>query len=116
MSEQSILRATMTDRAVVWRQSAGPAGVSEAVVYRDLPCALSRAAQVRSPAAAGELDPMAESRFPLTLFLPPDTVFRPGDRAEVTRGNQIFCGALSASIPYVSHAVAVLQVTEVKTA
>ena len=115
MSEERILRATMTDRATIWRQSSGLGGVSETMIYRDLPCALSRSAQVRSPAAAGELDPMAEDRFPVSLFLPAGTCLQVGDRAEITRQGQVFCGTTSASVPYPSHSAAVLQVREVRS-
>lgn len=114
MSERSILCAAMTDRITVWRQNAGLSGVSEAVVYRSYPCALSRAARVRSPATAGERDLMAEDGFLLTLFLPPEVLLRTGDRAEVTREHQVFKGFVSSSIPYTSHCAAVFNVREVR--
>ena len=108
MREADILRSTLTDRVTVWRtDAADPAGEGR-VLYRDLPCALSRTAKVTDPDRT-----LAESAFRMTLFLPMGTWTATGDRAEVLRGDTRFSGVLSASIPYPSYAVAVMRVWEV---
>lgn len=85
-------------------------------VYRDRACALSRSAHVASPSSPAVAAPLAERSYRMTLFLPAGTIVLAGDRAQVTRGGQIFCGVTSDSIPYPSHSVCVFEVQEVKGA
>ena len=114
MREADILRRTLTDRVTIRRaDAADPAGVGK-VLYRDLPCALSRTAKVTDPDPHDPGDVMAECDFRMTIFLPEGTWTATGDRAEVLRGNTRFSGVLSNSVPYPSHAVAVMRVWEVK--
>ena len=116
MREADILRSTLTDRVTVWRTDAtDPAGEGR-VLYRDLPCALSRTAKVTDPDPHDPGRALAESEFRATLFLPAGTWTSVGDRAEVLRGGSRFSGVLSASVPYPSYAVAVLRVWEVSRA
>lgn len=113
MREADILRSTLTDRVTVWRTDAtDPAGEGR-VLYRDLPCALSRTAKITDPDPHDPDRALAESAFRMTLFLPVGTWTATGDRAEVQRDDMRFSGVLSASIPYPSYAVAVMRVWEV---
>ena len=116
MHEAQILQATMTDRITVWRQTVSAGAAEERQIYRDRACALSRSAHVASPSSPAAMAPLAERSYRMTLFLPTGTVLLAGDRAQVTRDGQIFCGVTSDSIPYPSHSVCVFEIREVKEA
>ncbi len=113
MGEADILRATLTDRVTVYRSDPKDPTAEGRAVYRNLPCALSRTAKVTDPDPHDPGRALAESDFRATLFLPMGTWTSVGDRAEVLRGNTLFSGVLSASMPYPSYAVAVMRVWEV---
>lgn len=113
MRERDILLATLTDRVAISRADPKDPLAAPETVYADLPCALSRSAVVTAPDPHDPAAALAECGFRATLFLPAGTWTSTGDRAEVRRENLRFLGVLSPSIPYPSHAVAVMQVQEV---
>lgn len=113
MQEHLILRATMQDRAHITRQTADKTGTSWGTVYDGIPCALSRSAKVSSPDPGTPAAALREGIFRATLFLPAGTVTHTGDQAVILRQGVSFSGVLSASVPYVSHSVAVILIQEV---
>lgn len=116
MTEREILLRTFTDRVTVFRADPKDPLAAPEALYADLPCALSRTAIVTAPDPHDPMDSLAECGFRATLFLPAGTWTRTGDRAEVVRQGIRFSGVLSPSIPYPSHAVAVMRVQEVTPA
>ena len=113
MDEASILRATMHDTMTVSRQSIENGVPVWSVIYRDWACALSRSAHSSAPAPPTHTQDLAEVQYRLSLFLPAGTYLRAGDKVEVCRDSQRFCGIASDSISYPSHSVCVLFVLEV---
>ncbi|MBQ3533703.1 MAG: hypothetical protein IJA56_00900 [Clostridia bacterium] len=116
MSEDSILRRTMTDRVTITRQVWNGARWESTVLYENLACALSRAVQSSTPKLTGNWEGVTEDDGKLTLYLPAGVRLQAGDRAEVRRLDQVICGLCSATLPYPSHGVATLYLQEVKEA
>lgn len=113
MSEEGILRRTMTDRVTIIRQVWNGARWESTVVYEHLACALSRAVQSNTPKLTGNWEDIMENDGRLMLYLPAGVCLMAGDRAEVHRQEQVICGLCSATLPYPSHSVATLYVQEV---
>ena len=116
VSEAAILRATMTDRATVTRESWDGTAWKTVVAYENLPCALSRAPQTPTSSITGLWEELPENQGQMTLFVPRDTLLLAGDRAEVKREGQVLRGVCSAALPYPSHGMARFFLTEVKAA
>ena len=113
VSEAAILRATMTDRATVTRESWDGATWKTVVAYENLPCALSRTAMVTAPHPHDPGQDLAECGFRATVFLPAGTGVQVGDHAAVLRQGTRLTGVLSPGFPYPSYTVAVMNIQEV---
>lgn len=116
MSEAAILRATMTDRATVTRETWDGTAWKTVVAYEDLPCALSRAPQNPTATIGGLWEDVPEDQGQMTLFVPRGVLLLAGDRAEVSREGQVMRGVCAAVLPYPSHGMARFFLTEVKAA
>ena len=88
----------------------------EETVCRGAPCALSRAAQVASPAPPDVSNALPESAYRLSLYTAPGRGFALGDRLEITDGARVWHAIASDSFPYPSHTVTVAEVREVLAA
>lgn len=111
--EAAVIAATFDDKMTVLRQKISGGRPVDQVVYRDLPCAMSRSAHTASPAPPGFGAIMPESRYRISVFMPAGTVVHLGDRVDVYRRGQIFRGSASDSIGYESHSVCVVDIWEV---
>lgn len=78
------------------------------------PCALSRAAQVSAPEPPDAAAPLPESRYRYALFTRPETVFRLGDRLEISDGTRVYIASASDSFAYPSHTVTVVEIRQVE--
>lgn len=116
MSEADILYRTLTDRVTVTREVWTGARWETQTVYENLACALSRAAQAITPKLTGQWEDVMETGGKLGLYLPAGTRLLAGDRATVLREGQVFRGICSATLPYPSHALAILLLQEVDAA
>lgn len=116
MSEADILYRTMTDRATITREVWNGARWETKTLYEDLACALSRSAQASTPKVTGQWEGVTETDGRLSLYLPAGTQLIAGDRAAVTRQGQVFRGICSATLPYPSHALAMIFLQEVTAA
>lgn len=105
------LRRTYDRRFTAFRPQ--PDG-SEETVWVDIPCALSRTAKISAPTPplGGAL---AEARYDLTLYTPPEVWLRLGDRLVISdHTGRIYHARAADSLCYPSHCVTVARVDEVE--
>lgn len=87
---------------------------SEETVWVDIPCALSRAAKISAPTPP-QSRALAEARYDLTLYTPPEDWLRLGDRLVISdRTGRIYHARAADSMCYPSHCVTVVRVDEVE--
>lgn len=87
---------------------------TEETVYIDIPCALSRAAQVSAPTPSVFGAALTESRYALAFYTAPEVVLRLGDRVVISDASgRGYHGRSSDSVCYPSHCVTVVEVEEV---
>ena len=87
---------------------------SEETVWVDIPCALSRTAKVSAPTPP-QGGALAEARYDLTLYTPPEVWLRLGDRLVISdRTGRIYHARAADSLCYPSHCVTVVRVDEVE--
>lgn len=105
------LRATYDRTCCVYRP--GDDG-TEQTVYIDVPCALSRSAQVSAPTPPQFGAALTEGRYALALYTTPEVVLRLGDRAVISdAAGRLYHGRASDSVCYPSHCVTVVEISEV---
>ena len=86
---------------------------TEETVYIDIPCALSRAAQVAAPATVGRSE-IAEAGYSLALYTMPEFYLRLNDRVVISdAAGRSYHARSSDSVRYPSHCVTVVEMLEV---
>ena len=111
MSMSNVLERTYFHRVSVFRPVSE---TQEVTVCKDLPCGLSRRAITSAPVPADYEAVMPEARYRLTVYTRPEIPIRLGDRQEVVSAERdTYRGFASDCFCYDSHAVTVLEVTEV---
>lgn len=85
----------------------------EREICRNVPCALSRAAQVSAPTPPQKAGPLPEADYRLTLFTGPETQFELGDRLEILDDGRTYHGLASDSFSYPTHCLTVVEIGQV---
>lgn len=86
----------------------------ERELCREVPCALSRSAQISAPTPPDRNGPLPETRYRVSLFTGPETRFDLGDRLEITNGEQTYDAWAADSFCYPSHCLTVLEIGQVR--
>lgn len=90
-------------------------GGGELAVHTEVPCALSRSAQVSAPTPADRDCVLPETLYRLSLFTLPEVTFQLGDRLEIyDRLGNVYHARSSDSFCYPSHTVTVVEVAEIR--
>ena len=111
---KNIIAGTFCDRGNVLRTVYNGVGSHEELIYKDIPCALSRSAHTHSPTPVDGESQTNSKNYRLRLYVHPEITFMLGDRVEVSHNGRVFVGFASDSFYYDSHSVCVVEVMEVR--